>query len=451
MAAHSRFVAHSRTKDTDTGMRVQQLALALCMLTMDCYRGPSSHDEAGDGVDDVDDVDDPSAYMFDPNVIYTFELKIPPESWDSINAEAPAEDCVRIDRNYYSATFRFQGQEFPGVGVRAKGGCGSARDLAGKAAFKIDLNWDDPDIPGCPSKRTIHGLDHITLNNAVQDPSSVHERLTYTLYRAADHPAPRATHARLDVNGEYWGLYVHVETIDRTFLRRTYDNPSGMMYEGSYWCDLVPENVPTQPNDDSCFSREFEQDVCDGAPRPGEDPQDWSLLQSLIQQLANIADGQFLQGIQQVFEFDRLLTTWAIDAMVDHWDGHFYDLTNNYRVYHDPSTGLWDVIPWGTDQTFDESRLEVWNPNAMVAQRCLGEKACEEAFAARLYEIVDLYESLDLTPEAERIHELIAPHVTDDPRKEYNMDEHRDAHARTLDFIANRPQVVRNALASRGY
>ncbi|GEM_PF-1853179 len=394
---------------------------------------------------------DASEYIFDPDVIHTFELEIPPESWDNINAEAPAEDCVRIDRNYYAGTLRFQGQEFTGVGVRTKGGCGSARDLGGKAAFKINLNWDDPEVPGCPTKRTLYGLDHITLNNAVQDRSSVHERLTYTFYRAAGNPAPRATHARLNVNGEYWGLYVHVETIDRTFLRRFYDNPRGMMYEGAYSCDLLPENVPTELMGDSCFSLEFQQDMCDGAPKPGEDPQDWGLLETLTNQLEAIPTGQFHQDVQNVFVFDRLLTAWAIDAMVDHWDGYFYDVINNYRVYHDPSNGLWDVIPWGTDQTFDDDRLTVWDPAARVPRRCLSEQTCQDAFAARLYEVIDLYESLFLTQEADRIHELIAPHVMEDPRKEYGMNEHQNAHANTLDFIDGRPQQIRSALANQGY
>mgnify|MGYP001084450630 CR=1 FL=1 len=38
--------------------------------------------------------------------------------------------------------------------------------------------------------------------------------------------------------------------------------------------------------------------------------------------------------------------------MISHWDAYEFSIHNNYRVYHDPSTDTWSMIPTGIDQTF---------------------------------------------------------------------------------------------------
>src|SRR6185436_17476366 len=102
--------------------------------------------------------------------------------------------------------------------------------------------------------------------------------LGYEVYRAAGVPAPRLAHVEVWVNGELWGVYQNVETPNRRFLSRWFEDNDGMMYEGAYWCDLVPENVPQNLDDWSCFQREFSQGPCDDPPAADDDPTDWELL-----------------------------------------------------------------------------------------------------------------------------------------------------------------------------
>jgi len=211
--------------------------------------------------------DDGSSVLFDESVVRDFYLEIPPESWAPINAQAKPPGCVPFQRNYYTGTLTYEGQVFAGVGIKTKGGCGSARDLSGKASFVVNLEWDDPQVPGCPAPRRLLGENHFTFNNGVQDKSATHERLAYPIYRSLGLPAPRAASVRLFVNGQLWGLYTHVETIDRRFLARWYPNNDGMLYEGTYWCDLISANLPPTDFDDSkCLTREFSPDACNVPP-----------------------------------------------------------------------------------------------------------------------------------------------------------------------------------------
>jgi spore coat protein CotH len=58
----------------------------------------------------------------------------------------------------------------------------------------------------------------------------MHERVSMELFRKMGLPAPRETHAKLYVNGDYVGLYTIVESIDKPFLRDRYGEDSGYLY-----------------------------------------------------------------------------------------------------------------------------------------------------------------------------------------------------------------------------
>lgn len=393
--------------------------------------------------------DDGSRWWFAPDEVRTVELEIPPDSWDAINSEAFPPGCVQFGRSYHAGSLIADDQRFDGVGIRIKGGCGSSRDLSGKASFKVSLSWDDPAVEGCPEERRLHGLKTLTLNNSVQDWTSEHERMGYRFYREAGVPAPRAAHVNLRVNGELWGLYVHVESIDRRFLSRWFPSNDGMMYEGAYWCDLVPENVPAQIDDWSCFQREFRSGPCD-VEDPDRDPTDWELLRTFTTQIRDLPEGQFYPEISELFDFDRFMSMWAVEGVLAHWDAYSFFIINNYRVYHDPTTDLWTMIPWGIDQTF-RGDLDPWETGAVLVQRCLSEPDCEADFAARQAQMADLFEALAFADEAGSIHDLIAGHVAADPRREYSEADWEWAVVELVGWISGRPDRVREIVGTHGY
>ncbi len=394
--------------------------------------------------------DDGSSTLFDPDVIRVVELEIPPDSFAAIDAQAVGPWPYVPDRDYYTGTLRFEGQTFEGVGIRVKGGCGSSRNLSGKAGFKISLGWDDAAVPGCPEERRLYGQKHLTLNNAVQDPSFEREYLGYVLYRAFGAPAPRTAWVRLVVNGEDWGLYIHVESFDRRFLSRWFASKDGMMYEGGPFCDLVPSQVPPTGGEE-CFDQEFSTGECDQAEQ-GQDPTDWALLADLAGKIEALPDGSFFPEAGDFLDTDEFLASFAVTAVIADWDGYEYGNVNNYRVYHEPSADRWALIQSGIDNSFDsQPSFDFWPVTGILAQRCLSEPDCEAAFAAKVHAANDLLESLDLGAEAERVHALIWPDITSDPRKEVSNDQSQAAHQSLVSWIAARPAAVRASLAAHGY
>jgi len=395
--------------------------------------------------------DDGSSYLFDPTVIRDVYLTIPPASWDAINAEAYPSGCKPYSRHYYPGTLEFEGQVFDDVGIHIKGGCGSSRNLNGKASFKVNLEWDDPAVDGCPAPRRLGGQKHLTLNNGVQDQTATHERLAYPVYAELGVPAPRVASVRVHVNGVLWGLYQNVESVDRRFLERRFASSRGMLYEGTYWCDLIPANVPDTEDDDSgCLTREFTPGVCDAPPEVGDDPMDYTLVRQLVNQIQAMPAGGFYPEVEAFFEFDTFLTQWAIEAFISHWDAYEFSIINNYRVYHDPVTGRWSIIPTGIDQTFIGDQ-DPWGVYGVLAARCRNEPDCDAAFAARLAQVNQHFVADDMVARAQAIRAQITPDVYADPRKEYSNATFDQAQNDMIGYLAGRPGRINEHLTAHGY
>ena len=77
------------------------------------------------------------------------------------------------------------------VMVRLKGQQGSKRSIDDKPALKIAVQ----------NGQRIFGLENLTLNNVVQDPTMLHEVLGYRVYADAGVTVPEARYLRLTING----------------------------------------------------------------------------------------------------------------------------------------------------------------------------------------------------------------------------------------------------------
>jgi hypothetical protein len=325
---------------------------------------------------------DPSDLLYDPAGIQTFDLTIPDTSWASLSRDPYTE---------VTASLGFRGAWFPEVGVRLKGVYGSLRSLDAKAAFKVDLNAYAP--------HRLRGVETLTLNNMVQDPSYTHETLAYALFRALDLPAPRTGWARLRVNGEDFGLYLDVETVDDSFLARWYENPDGTLYEGAYGVDLDGDPAA------------FEYDE-------GPDPTDRSDIAAVGAILNGDATDAAIAALDERVDMDQILDVMALEALLLHWDG--YTTANNYRIYDDPITGRFQMIPWGTDQTFTTEYYGPYAGYGRLLTFCLENAGCSARYDAALLTMADEWEAADLEGQLDTLLAFLEPEVADDPRYEFD-------------------------------
>jgi hypothetical protein len=353
---------------------------------------------------------DPS-WMFDGSAVHGIDLTLPPASIDALAGD-PEE--------YVDGTFAMtQGAETYGplaVGVRLKGG-GSFRPLTGKAAFKIDFNHS---VPG----QRFHGLKKLTLNNMVQDPTGIRERLSYELFRATGVPAPRTGYANVAVNGAPYGLYLNLETIDDVFLSEEFAS-TNHLYEGEYGEDVHLGHVPN-----------FEVDEGSEANRTD--------LLVLATAVGAASPPSFSARVAGYADLEEMTRMWAVERYVGHWDGYTGGLfagplhPNNYYLHSDAS-GVFSMLPWGADQTWDLKVPFDSGADAVLFDKCLEDPPCREMFREAMRSLLVAEANLGVGALAAQTAGAIAGSQAADPRKESTPAATATALATTLAFVSSRP------------
>jgi hypothetical protein len=354
--------------------------------------------------------DDPAAWLFDPGAVVEIDLTLPQESIDALNAD-PGE----YQDGTFSLTTTSDKYGPLDVGIRLKGAA-SFRPLSGKAAFKVKMSHS---VPG----QLFFGLKTLTLNNMVQDPSMIHETLAYEVFRSAGVAASRTGYAYVRVNAQDYGVYLNVETLDDVMLPRWLESTQHL-YEGEHdeqgGVDVLPGNAGRFSVDEGS-----ETDLSD--------------LEALI--AAVNGAGDFSDRVESVADLRQLTRMWAVEKYIGHWDsysgGSGFNRPNNYYLHSD-SAGIFTMLPWGTDQTWD-SRLPFDGNAALMFNECLNDDSCHSLYRDAVREVRSLVSELDLDAQAVSTAALLAPWQKMDPRRESSLEEIEAAVDATRDFIDVRP------------
>lgn len=360
---------------------------------------------------DPGDSRDPSAVFFREDDVTDVYIGLSDAAWSSLEADPYTE---------VPGTLAWGPAFFPEVHVRRKGVYGSLRGMSQKAAFKVDVG---------DFGQRLRGLEALTLNNMVQDPTYVHEAMTYAVYRACGLPAPRVGYTRVWVNDTYFGLYANVETVDDTFLARWFADPTGNLYEGAYGVDFYAGYEPY-----------FECDEC-------ADPDDRSDLTAVVAVLDQDPSSASWAELQALVDMDAFLTYMAVEAMVWHWDG--YTTSNNYRVYHDPRTGRFFFLPWGTDQTWVDEWYGPFDAGGRIFRWCMAYEPCVEAYTEKMVVVADTLDATDVAGQMNGLLGMLAEDIAADPRKEWSQGTRQSYLQRTRDTLSTTADRMREEAASR--
>jgi spore coat protein CotH len=278
------------------------------------------------------------AVFYDPDRIVEISIEMAATDWTALRAEAPparessdhhGPACLPHNNpgfayTMYEARVTIDGESLDGVGIKKRAWCGSRS--ADKPALKLDF---DRFVEG----REWHGLEGLTLNNAIQDPSYIRQCLAYTVFAAAGVPASRCNFARVSVNGSAPELYVNVEPIKRMYVRRQLsgDDGSGSSYKG-FLADFSPDLV-------QYFDKELNED----------DPDRSDLDSASLALDPAVDDAGLVSSAATVVDLDSFFAYWAVEVLVAHTDGYAGN-RNNFVIYH-ANDGRFRFLPWGVDAT----------------------------------------------------------------------------------------------------
>lgn len=156
--------------------------------------------------------------LFDTSTVHT--LNIVMDNWDDFTANCQNEE-------YYDCTIVIDDEIYRNVAIRGKGNTSLSQVPAygnDRYSFKIEFDhYDD--------SNTYHGLDKLCLNNIIQDNTYMKDYLTYQMMAEMGVAAPLCSYVNITVNNENRGLYLAVEGVEESFLKRNFRNNYGELYK----------------------------------------------------------------------------------------------------------------------------------------------------------------------------------------------------------------------------
>ncbi len=405
-------------------MKPSSCALLCFVLLLGCAEGTIG--VPGPGQPDPDPADRYAAALYAPEHIVEIRIEMDPADASALASETndifsllEGADCMDTPWSgpftWYPADIWVDGVLVEQVGLRKKGLIGSLSTT--KPSLKVKF---DKFVSG----QSLSGLERLTLNNAISDPSLIKQCLGYRLFEAAGIPAPRCNFAHVVAQGSDLGIYVNVEPVKERFLRRAFaGDDRGDLYEGTL-SDFRPGWTGT-----------FEPDTSATDPSLGP-------ILAVTDALSEPDDGDALAALEQALDLQAFHRFWAMEVLIAHWDGYAGN-RNNFYVYRRSGAQGLEFLPWGIDGilyggdnlgvTMASSALpnRLWR---IPAQRARQIEVMQEVFDA-------VWDEDALLASIDAMVELVEPFALPDDRRADETEAVRD-------FVRDRGERLDDALNS---
>jgi hypothetical protein len=367
--------------------------------------------------------------LYDTYTLRTISITFYEVKYDSILRawwHAGAEDRL-------PAKLEMDGITYDSVGVQYKGN--STFMLAEyfksqKFPLNIDMDYYKPG-------QKLLGYSKLKLGNNLTDPTCVREAVAAQLYRKYI-PAPRTNFIKVNINGNYTGVYTNSESVNKQFLEKHFVTKNGTFYKcdpnpAGKSCIPWPFDPSSDPNlvwygKDSCgYYDNYEIKSTYG----------WTDLLNLINVLNNNPS-----QIATVLNVDRVLWHFAVSSVLN-WDTYNGIYIHNYYLYKHQD-GLFHIISSDFNESFkgQDSLNPVNRDSAYLAVRPLVNQLIiknplyQKQYLAHLRTVIsEVYDSAYLSPVIDSMQKLIVADVMSDPwyrfdkPSDFNNNVHRNTTA----------------------
>ena len=316
--------------------------------------------------------------------------------------------------HYFQAQFIFESDilkdTLENVGFRLRGNTSLGAD---KKSFKISFNEYAPGRHLLKQKK-------MNLNGEHNDPSLIRRKLSHDLLRALGLPSIRTSHARLYINGNYYGVYANTEEVDKEYLDNYFNDNDGNLYKCTWPADL--DFINSNPE-----AYKFE----DGGERvydlkTNNSGDDYTNLANFISTINNTSASDMYCAVENIFNSDVYLKYLAFDVIISNWDGYYGNM-NNYYLYENPSTERMEYFPFDLDNTwginwfsFDWAERDPYNwqlsGDRPLVTALLTNPEWFEQFETYVHEISDVIKNdFDISTRIADLITLVGPYVENDP------------------------------------
>lgn len=271
--------------------------------------------------------------VFPHDEVIDVNIEIDENTYEEMITNASSEEYVLADITYNGYTFN-------NIAIRPKGNS-SLRDVVksdgDRFSFKIDFNKY---VDG----QNLFGLTKLNLNNLFSDDTLIAEYMGYDMLDDIDAVASRTTYVSLSINGEYFGLYLAVESVDESFLEENYGNFDGELYKPDMGTGSDLAYISDDPNDYSgIFPQNDDMDT---------DENFVELVKTIDEIIKNDGESEEYY-LSDILNVDSLLKYLAFSTATVHLDSYQSGMFHNYYLYFNTETEKFEWISWDLNMIYN--------------------------------------------------------------------------------------------------
>ena len=298
--------------------------------------------------------------LFDTDEIISIDIKMNEDDWDEMLKNATSEE-------YYTCDVVINGKTIYNVGIRPKGNT-SLSSIAmdpdtDRFSFKLEF---DHFVEG----QTCYGLDKLILNNNYADATNMKEAIIYDMFEYLGADASLYNYATISLNGQYKGVYLALEGVEKSFMLRNFGTQDGELYkpdpmEMGGGNSGKPSEMPDMDGEKPEMSEGSEKGPGGGGgPMMGgnganlnyidDDLDSYSSIwdgalsdtskadhRRVVTALKNISEGT---DLEEYLDIDNILKYMAVHTFSVNQDSLSGNMAHNYYLYE--YEGKLNIFPW---------------------------------------------------------------------------------------------------------
>ena len=331
------------------------------------------------------------------------------------------------------ATVSCNGISHDSAGVRYKGNstfCIPNDNGVPKVPYNIDMNY-------WISGQKFLDYKKMKLANAWMDATFTKEYIASKIYKKYL-PTVEVNLTRLHVQGNYLGMYVNTESINKQFLKKHFNENNGALFkcDGSgMFCDTTGTPIGGEPSlnwygtaDSTNYYSSYNLKSDYG----------WEDLTDLIYTL-RFNPGQ----LDSVLNIDRVLWAFAVNTVIANYDSYNGYYVHNYYLYK-AEDGLFQMLPWDLSQSFINALLgwdyftpqgpshpQQFDPyygedqslNRPLTYVLFNNEDYRKQYTAHLRTIINELDTNNIRSQVNNIQSLAASGVASDPNKLFSLND----------------------------
>ncbi len=258
-------------------------------------------------------------------------------------------------------------------------------------SYTINFNKYINKKNGYSDNQNFYGLNKLSLNNMLGDPSLIKEYLSYYLLTEMKVPTPEYAYTKLYINNKYQGLYFMLEPIDTSLSMRTLNQDNnfivkpkkngGTLIYNNELDNYIDNNgnfdfskilydkngnvIEPKNNILEKYNGIWENDI-DTLNNIHKDLPTFFKWLKRLNELNNLEDKNteyYEEELNKIIDVDSLMRYWAANVYLVNSDSYSSITVENYAL-HMSKDGYVTIIPWDYNYTF--GAIHMLNTNNVI-------------------------------------------------------------------------------------